>query len=68
MILDDIKKDLEKRLSKKRFIHSSGVADSAVKLAKRYGADPGQALLAGWIHDCAKELSLQDMQKIVEDS
>ncbi len=68
MILDDIKKDLEKRLSKKRFIHSSGVADSAVKLAKRYGADPGQALTAGWIHDCAKELSLQDMQKIVEDS
>ncbi len=66
MKLEDIKKDLEKRLSKRRFIHSSGVAASAVTLAERYGADPDQALLAGWIHDCAKELSLKEMQEIVD--
>lgn len=66
MTLDDIKKDLKKRLSEKRYVHSKGVSQLAEKLAKAYGADPDKARLAGLVHDCAKELSLPDMQALVK--
>ncbi len=66
MKLEDIQKDLKKVLSTKRYHHSAGVADTAAHLAKLYGEDPKIAYLAGWVHDCAKELSLVDMQHIVK--
>ena len=31
--------------------HSFQVAEQAVALARRFGADPGKAALAGWLHD-----------------
>ena len=68
MKLEQIQSDLKKKLSAKRFKHSAGVADMAKHLAKKYGADPEKAYLAGWIHDCAKELSLADMQSIVKEN
>ncbi len=67
MKLEDIQKDLKKRLSKERYTHSAEVAHAALVLAKRYGANPKEAELAGWIHDCAKELKLSEMQTIVSD-
>lgn len=39
-----------------RFVHTLGVTDTAVYLAKRYGADRKKAEIAGLLHDCAKEL------------
>lgn len=39
-----------------RFIHTLGVADTAICLAKRYGAERKKAEIAGLLHDCAKEL------------
>ena len=68
MELKDIQKDLEKILSPKRFRHSRGVAETARHLAEKYGADSRKAYVAGWVHDCAKELSLADMQHIVKDA
>ena len=43
------------RLNKKRFAHSIGVADTAVKLAKRFDVDQNAAYIAGLLHDCARE-------------
>ncbi len=60
-----LKKELKNLLSEKRFHHTEGVASSAKWLAKKYGANPKQAELAGWVHDCAKEMSLSDMQKLI---
>lgn len=65
MELHQIQKELAERLSAKRFRHTCGVAASSRQLAEQYGADPDQAELAGWIHDCAKEMSLEDMQTLV---
>ncbi len=50
-------------LSKKRFIHSLNVADSALELAKKYGADEYKAYISGILHDIMKEeqLNLQKM-------
>lgn len=44
-------------LKEKRFKHSLGVANVAVKLAEKYGFDKKKAALAGLLHDCARDLS-----------
>ena len=59
MKLTDIKKDLKNRLSERRYVHSAGVAASAYILAEKYGYNPKKAELAGWLHDCAKEMKLE---------
>lgn len=65
MNFEEIQKDLEKHLSHARYIHVLGVVSEAEKLALQYGADPEKARTAALVHDCAKELPLPDMQKLV---
>ena len=67
MKLTDIKKDLKNRLSGRRYVHSAGVAASAYILAEKYGYNPKKAELAGWLHDCAKEMKLEEMQDVIEE-
>lgn len=67
MNIEQIKADLRQRLSARRFLHTEGVAASAKKLAEVYGVDPDRAELAGWIHDCAKELPLAEMQALISE-
>ena len=55
--IQKMKSYLEERLSTKRYKHSLGVADEAVRLAKKYGADEEKAYIAGLVHDCAKEIN-----------
>ena len=45
---------LREAIPERRFAHTLGVADEAVRLARRFGADEGRAWLAGMLHDCAK--------------
>ena len=47
--------EIRARLSPKRYEHSVNVAKAAVRLAKKYGANPEQAELAGILHDITKE-------------
>lgn len=54
--IDKIKKYLKEALSEKRYIHSLGVAEEAVSLARHYGADEDKAYIAGLCHDVAKEI------------
>ncbi|MBU2699804.1 putative HD superfamily hydrolase involved in NAD metabolism [Sporomusaceae bacterium BoRhaA] len=56
MIIRDYVSILQQRLSSKRFQHSMGVKDTAVALAKRYGANIHQAEVAGLLHDYAREI------------
>ncbi len=63
-----IVKDLEKRLTKKRFRHTAGVSETAKNLALRYGADPNAAELAGWVHDSMKHEKLPVMQALVSEN
>jgi len=51
----------------KRWKHTLGVMESAVKLANRYGADPQRAETAAILHDVAKYWSVDKMRKIIED-
>ncbi len=49
------KRLLQTRLSDKRYRHCLAVAEEAVRLAKKYGADVNAAEEAGLLHDITKE-------------
>ncbi len=65
--IDKIKENLEEVLSEKRYKHSLGVADEAVRLAERYGADSNKAYIAGLVHDCAKEIENSKAKAMIKD-
>ncbi|MCX7715634.1 MAG: bis(5'-nucleosyl)-tetraphosphatase (symmetrical) YqeK [Clostridia bacterium] len=55
-----MKEKLKTLLNEKRYLHSIGVCETAVRLAEIYGADKEKAYVAGLLHDCAKNLSYED--------
>lgn len=59
--------EIRARLSPKRYEHSVNVAKAAVRLAKKYGANPEQAELAGILHDITKETEPAVQLKIIRD-
>lgn len=65
--IDEIRLRTKARLSEKRFRHTVGVAEEAVRLAERWGADAKAAYAAGIIHDYAKELPLKEAVRIASD-
>lgn len=67
MDMNQIKKYLQENLSKQRCLHTFGVADEAVRLAKRYGADEDSAYIAGLLHDCAKEIPADEALHILRN-
>ena len=67
MDIKEIETDLSNKLSKKRFIHTLGVVNSAMYLAQKYGANIENAHLAALLHDCAKEIPLLEMHDLVAD-
>lgn len=66
MKIEEIKEKLKSSLSKKRYIHSLNVMETACQLAKRYNMDVGKAALAGLLHDCARKLDKQGMLGLCE--
>ena len=65
-MITEINKKLHYMLSPKRFVHTQGVADESVKLAKIHGADEKKAYLAGLLHDCAKDFSSKEKLKMCD--
>lgn len=59
---------LFRALTAKRFAHTLGVAATARRLALIHGLDADRAEAAGLLHDCAKCLPLEDMQRIARDN
>jgi len=57
---------LRKNLSDKRYIHTLGVAETAVKLAQAHGADVGAAHVAALLHDMAKEIPAAEKLRLCE--
>ncbi|MDO5133552.1 MAG: bis(5'-nucleosyl)-tetraphosphatase (symmetrical) YqeK [Eubacteriales bacterium] len=64
----DLIKELEQELNYKRFVHTLAVTYTATSLAMCYGADVKKAETAGLLHDCAKCLDLQKMQKLCDNA
>ena len=55
--IETMQEKLQSALSVKRYIHTMGVAEEAVRLAEIYGTakDQQKARVAGLLHDCAKD-------------
>ncbi|MGM9925499.1 MAG: bis(5'-nucleosyl)-tetraphosphatase (symmetrical) YqeK [Bacillus sp. (in: firmicutes)] len=56
---------VKEQLTEKRYVHTIGVADTAVLLAEKYGADVRKAELAGIFHDYAKFRPKEEMKRII---
>ena len=57
---------LKKNLKESRYNHSLAVADEALRLALKYGADPQKAYLAGLLHDITKNTATEEHLNIFE--
>lgn len=57
---------IKERLSDYRFYHSVCVAESAVQLAKRFGADEEKARVSGILHDVMKEETKEHQLAVIE--
>ncbi len=57
---------LGQRLKRSRYEHSLGVAETALKLAKRFHVDEEKAYVAGLLHDCAREFPNGELMREAE--
>ena len=58
---------LKKALDAQRYQHTLGVAETAKRMARRFGEDEQRAELAGLLHDCAKCMTLEQMLKAAKN-
>ncbi len=67
LTIDEYKSLLKQRLKPSRYEHSLCVADEAVRLAEKYGADKEKSYIAGLLHDVMKNAPVEEHLKIFED-
>lgn len=65
--INEIKEYLKQNLKPSRYEHTLGVAETAKKLAVLNGIDKEKAEIAGLAHDVAKNLSKEEMLKIIKE-
>ena len=63
---DDLRCASLSMVKAKRVPHIRGVEEEAVRLARRWGADPHMARRAGILHDCTKYLNLEEQLQLCE--
>lgn len=64
--LAQVREKVERILSPKRMRHTLGVEQEAAELAAIWGEDVYDARLAGLLHDCTRELSVQKQLNLVK--
>ncbi|MFD2446135.1 bis(5'-nucleosyl)-tetraphosphatase (symmetrical) YqeK [Bacillus sp. CGMCC 1.16607] len=58
---------VKKQLTEHRYVHTIGVMETAIKLAKLFGADEKKAEIAAIFHDYAKFRPKEEMKQIIID-
>ena len=66
MTADQYRELMREKLDADLFKHCLATAETAVKLAERYGAKRDKAYLAGLVHDYGKRLNRQQLLKAAE--
>lgn len=56
---------IKPRMPEKRYIHTIGVMETAINLARKYGEDEKKAEIAAILHDIAKYADIEWMENIV---
>lgn len=65
---EELKSVLKSRMNEHRYAHSLNVAERAVFLAKKYGADPKKAEFAGLVHDICKGIPNEEQLSIIKNA
>ncbi|MDR3156655.1 MAG: bis(5'-nucleosyl)-tetraphosphatase (symmetrical) YqeK [Lactobacillales bacterium] len=65
---DELLSKVEESMSEKRFSHVLGTQETAIQLAKRFGADVEKASIAGLVHDYAKERPNEEMIRVIVEN
>ena len=63
-MINKVLKYLEENLSEKRVSHTKGVVETAVKLCEKYGGEKEKVVLSAYLHDVAKEKTLEEMNAL----
>ncbi|MBM7620342.1 putative HD superfamily hydrolase involved in NAD metabolism [Bacillus tianshenii] len=58
---------VREKLTERRYIHTIGVMETSIVLAKKYGVDENKAELAAIFHDYAKFRDKEEMRNIILD-
>lgn len=58
---------VKEQMPERRWLHTLGVMETSVILAKRFGGDPVKADLAAILHDYCKYWPVQEQAKIIRD-
>lgn len=66
MEYQDIEARVRQELSEKRFVHTLGVVETAVELAKWSGVDEESARVAAVVHDIAREWPMDELMQFAE--
>ena len=67
MNLDMLREATRGQMPEKRWKHTLGVVEAAIKLAKRFDGDPDKAELAALLHDYSKAWSTSRMEVIIRE-
>lgn len=59
--IEEVKQELEKILSAKRYEHSIGVMEKAIEFAEIYGEDEEKVAYTALAHDIAKEMTNEEL-------
>jgi len=65
--MDSITEYIDTRLSEKRKIHTYGVMEEAVILAKLYGVNEESAKIAALLHDTAKNIKGDELKQCISE-
>ena len=68
MTREEMRAAIRPLMHEERYRHSLAVEREAERLARRYGEDPEKAAIAGILHDCCKEMPLEEALQIVGQS
>lgn len=64
----EIEKEIKKSMTRERFQHSLRVRDTALRLAEIYGCCREKAELASLLHDVARDIPVEMMQKLLSEN
>lgn len=67
MTTEQMKEKLSTMLTEHRYTHSIGVMETSEKMARIFGTDTEKALIAGLLHDCAKQIDRGEQLKMCEE-
>lgn len=67
MNLESLREATRRQMPEKRWKHTLGVVNTAIKLAERYGGDEKKSELAALLHDYSKAWAIDRMEIIIRE-